>query len=74
MQIGAIEMQNGSPIDMFIHKLNILKQQQLNFTYKNFQTHSLPMNPKNTPLGLQISHLFRLSLQSEYENIPLILN
>ncbi len=23
MQIGAIEMQNGSPIDMFIHKLNI---------------------------------------------------
>lgn len=28
MQIGAIEMQNGSPIDMFIHKINIKKQQQ----------------------------------------------
>lgn len=60
MQIGAIEMQNGSPIDMFIHKLNILKQQQLNFTYKNFQTHSLGWTLKTLPW------VFRLAIYLDF--------
>lgn len=57
MQIGAIEMQNGSPIDMFIHKINIKKNN------KNSQTHSLLMNPKNTPLGLYLDFPSKVNMK-----------